>query len=296
MIAMFGLVALGVPLLVGAPAGQAPARKDTPPLDVLVVAPHPDDEALGCAGVMLQAIEKKQRVGVVLVTNGDGFPKAAAVVAKKSEAQLDAADFVQLARIRQQHSVGALTRIGVRPADLLALAYPDSGLKALYEAKAETPFKQQFTGKTETYGAVLRDYHTLAHGRPAPYVRSSVLGDLVEILRTRKPKAIYVTNEADTHPDHKAAFWFVRDAAKAAGYRGTLFTFVVHGKPPPGPARHVSLTDAQQRRKRALIVEYQAKLSPLHDDLAEKFTRAEEVFWPIRIENGVVPDPGRDRE
>ena len=284
VIGIFGFAALCVPFLRGMLAGQERARKETPPLDVLVIAPHPDDEALGCTGVILQAIDKKQRVGVVLVTNGDGFPNAAAVVAKKTEAQLEAADFVRLAGIRQQHSVAALTKIGVRPSDLTALGYPDSGLKALYEAKAETPYRQRFTGKTETYGVVLPDYHSLSHGRPAPYVRSSVLGDLVEILRTRQPKEIYVTNEADTHPDHKAMFWFVRDAAKAAGYRGTLFTFIVHGEPPAEPARHVALTHAQQARKRALIEEYQTKLSPIHDDLAEKFTGVEEVFWPIRIE------------
>jgi LmbE family N-acetylglucosaminyl deacetylase len=282
--ALVGFAVLGGPLLLAVPASQEPAPKETAPLDVLVVAPHPDDEALGCGGVILQAIAKKQRVGVVLVTNGDGFPKAAAVVAKKSEAQLEAADFLHLAGVRQQHSVGALTRLGVRRGHLMALGYPDAGLKAMYEAKTETPYRQRFTGKAETYGVVLRDYHTLAHGRPAPYLRSAVVGDLVEILRTRKPKAIYVTNEADTHPDHRATFWLVRDAAKAAGYRGTLFTFVVHGQPPPGPALHVALTDAQQGRKRALIEEYQAQLSPLHDDLSAKFTRAEEVFWPIRSE------------
>jgi LmbE family N-acetylglucosaminyl deacetylase len=280
----FIVAVLCVPLLLTPLSAQKPAAKEVPPLDVLVVAPHPDDEALGCGGVILQAIAKKQRVGVVLVTNGDGYPKAAAVVAKKAEDQLGPADFVRLAGIRQQHSVGALGRIGVRAEDLMALGYPDSGLEAMYEAKAETPYRQRFTGKTETYSAVIRDYHTLRHGRPAPYLKSSVLSDLAEILKTRKPKEIYVTNEADTHPDHKATFCFVRDAAKAAGYRGTLFTFVVHGKPPPGQAHRVALSDAEQRRKRALIEEYQTKLSPIHDNLAETYTRAEEVFWPIRIE------------
>ncbi len=280
----FGIAVLCVPLWLAPLAGQKPAAKELPPLDVLVVAPHPDDEALGCGGVLLQALARKQRVGVVLVTNGDGFPRAAAVVAKKAEDQLGPADFVRLAGIRQQHSVGALGRIGVRAEDLLALGYPDSGLKTLYEAKTDTPYRQPFTGKNETYGAVLRDYHTLTHGRPAPYLKSTVLGDLVEIVKTRKPKAIYVTNEADTHPDHKATFWFVRDAARAAGYRGTLYTFVVHGKPPPGPVHRVALSAAEQTRKRALVEEYQAKLSPIHDQLAEKFTRDEEVFWPVRLE------------
>ena len=115
---------------------------------------------------------------------------------------------------------------------------PDSGLKAIYESKGEAPFKQPFTGKAETYTAVLRDYHTLAHGRPAPYTRAAVLADLVEIFKARKPKEVYVPGEADTHSDHRATFWFVRDAAKAAGYRGTLFTFVVHGKPPAGAAHY----------------------------------------------------------
>jgi LmbE family N-acetylglucosaminyl deacetylase len=280
---VLGVAALGAPIVLGALAGQAPAPKVLPPLDVLVVAPHPDDEALGCGGVLLRAVEKKQRVGVVLVTNGDGYPRAAAVVAKKSEADLGPADFLKLAGVRQQHSAGALGRIGVRASDLMALGYPDSGLKAIYEAKDQTSHKQKFTGKAETYGVVIRDFHSLTHGRAAPYVRSSVLGDLVHILRTRTPKEVYVTSEADVHPDHKATFWFVRDAAKAAGWRGALLTFVVHGKAPSGPAHRVPLTEVQRRRKRALIEEYQTKLSPIHDDLADKFTRPEEVFWPIRI-------------
>jgi LmbE family N-acetylglucosaminyl deacetylase len=278
------IVALYLSLLAGALVGQEPAKKGPAPLDILVIAPHPDDEAIGCAGVMLRAFQKKQRVGVVLVTNGDGHRKAAAAVAKKPEARLEPADFLRLARIRQKHSVGALGKIGVRKEDLVALGYPDSGLKMIYESKEKGPYKQPFTGKTETYAAVIRDYHTLAHGRPAAYTRAAVLADLVEILKARKPREVYVTGEADTHPDHRATFWFVRDAARAAGYRGPLYTFVVHGKPPTGRAHRVVLTEAEQGRKRAMIKEYQAGLSPVHDDLAEKFTRAEELFWLVRIE------------
>src|SRR5437870_2550212 len=96
----------------GALVGQEPDKEKPAPLDILVIAPHPDDEAIGCAAVMLRALQKKQRVGVVLVTNGDGYPQAAAAVAKKPEARLEPADFLRLARIRQQHSVGALSKIG----------------------------------------------------------------------------------------------------------------------------------------------------------------------------------------
>ncbi len=279
-----GLVALCLSLRPGALAGQESDKREPAPLDILVIAPHPDDEAIGCTAVMLRALRKKQRVGVVLVTNGDGYPQAAAAVAKKPEARLEPADFLRLARIRQQHSVDALGTIGVRREDLVSLGYPDSGLKAIYESKDDEPYRQPFTGKAETYAAVIRDYHTLAHGRPAAYTRASVLADLEEIIKARKPGEVYVTGEADTHPDHRATFWFVRDAARAAGYRRPLFTFVVHGKPPGGPAHRVALTEAEQDRKRAILKEYQTMLSPVHDHLAQEFTREEEVFWLVRIE------------
>jgi LmbE family N-acetylglucosaminyl deacetylase len=218
------------------PAGEKPA-----PLDILVIAPHPDDEAIGCTAVMLQALEQKKRVGVVLVTNGDAFA-GVTVVVKKPKDQLIPADYLKLAAVRQQHTVGAMGRMGIRLADLMFLGYPDGGLEKIYRMEGEGPFQQNFTEKKETYGVVVRDYHSLRHGRPAPYTRAAVLGDLTEIIKTRQPKEIFVTNETDRHPDHRATFWFVRDAARAAGYRGNLYTYVVHGSgPSKDPGRRITL-------------------------------------------------------
>lgn len=278
VIALFGVILLLLPPSSGRLAGETPDALPGQPLDVLVIAPHPDDEAIGCGGVMLRAIQQGRRVGVVLLTGGDGYPQAAAAVAKKAETALLPADFFRLAAVRRQHSLDALTAIGVRGADLISLGYPDSGLKAMYEAGDETPYRQPFTGKSETYGTVIRDYHTLAHGHPAPYRRSSVLADLVEIIKARRPQEIYVTDEADTHADHRTAFRFVRDAANAAEYRGTLLSFVVHGPPPDAPDRRLVLTGAERVRKRALLEQYQTHLSPVHDELAEEYAGPEELF------------------
>lgn len=264
-------------------AGQTSDAQQAEPVDVLVVAPHPDDEAIGCGGVVLRTIKEGRRVGVVLLTGGDGYPQAAAAVAKKAETQLAPADFLRLAAVRRRHSLDALTAIGVHPANLISLGYPDSGLKAMYDARDETPYRQPFTRKAETYGTVIRDYHSLTHGRPAPYTRSSVLADLVEIIEARRPREIYVTDETDTHADHRTAFRFVRDAAQAAGYRGTLFSFVVHGTPPDAPDRRVVLTDTERVRKRALIEQYQTHLSPVHDDLAETYAGPEELFRHVPL-------------
>ena len=280
-IALSGIVMLLLPPWSAGIAGETPDAQEAAPLDVLVVAPHPDDEAIGCGGGMLRALKEGRRGGAVLLTGGDGYPMAAAAVAKKAESLLAPADFLRLAAIRRQHSVDALSKIGIRASDLISLGYPDSGLTAIYEARDDAPYRQPFTGKAETYGSVIRDYHTLAHGRPAPYSRSSVLNDLVEIIKARRPREIYVTDEADTHADHRTTFRFVRHAAEMAEYRGMLFSFVVHGTPPDAPDRRIVLTDAERVRKRALIEQYQTHLSPVHDDLAEQYAGPEELFRAV---------------
>ena len=44
------------------------------PLDVLVVAPHPDDAELGMAGGILKLKASGQRVGVIDLTDGEPTP------------------------------------------------------------------------------------------------------------------------------------------------------------------------------------------------------------------------------
>lgn len=283
---LIGLAAAAIPVgsCRGLVAWEKPVREQPPALDVLVVAPHSDDEAIGCTGVMLRAIAKKERVGVVIVTAGDGFPKAAAAAAKKQLSDLTAEDFVSLAALRQRHSLQAMERIGLEADDLMFLGYPDGGLEKLYAAQDETPYRQPFTGKTATYGPVALDYHNQIYGCPAPYARKSVLGDLAEIIEARKPKEIYCTGESDTHGDHRATFWFVRDAARAAGYRGALWTYVVHGSnPTEPPGRRLTLTETEQRTKRTTIEGYQVGVSPVHDRLADTYAKPEELFWAVRL-------------
>jgi LmbE family N-acetylglucosaminyl deacetylase len=255
------------------------------PLDILIVAPHSDDEAIGCTAVIMRAITAGKRIGVVVVTNGDGFPKAAAAITKKPRDQLVPEDYIKLTGIRQQHTLTAMRQLGLKTEDLVFLGYPDAGLGRVYAAEGSAPFRQRFTQEDETYGVIVPDYHTQVHGHPAPYTRASVVGDLTEIIKARQPKEIYVTSEVDGHAEHRVSFWVVRDAVKAAGWRGTVFTYLVHGHTPPkGPELRLRLTAEEFEKKKAIIQEYAKHMSPIHDRLAEKFTKPEEVFWPVRIE------------
>ena len=264
-------------------SSQLPAQEA--PLDVLVIAPHPDDEVIGCTGVMLQALEQHKHVGVVVITSGDGYPALAAAAAKKDRDQLTAADFISAGALRQQHSVWALARLGLPKDALIFFGYPDSGLEKIYAMDGSTPFRQMFTQKSATYGVTAPDYHSTVHGQPAPYLKANLVGNIAEIIRNRQPKEIYVTHEADTHGDHRTAFRFVRDAILSAGYHGDFFTYVVHGAPPAAaPDRRVTLTPAQFETKRAAILDHQQGTSPIHDHLADEYAKPEELFWRVRLE------------
>ena len=266
---------------IGSPAAATPAKAESNQLDILIFAPHPDDEALGCTGVILQAIEQGKRVGVAVITNGDGFPRATAVATDKPEEQITSTDYLELAGIRQKHTLDGMTDLGVRPEDLMFLSYPDSGLEKIYNSGQSAPYRQEFTGKSETYSLWVPDYHFATHGRPAPYLKASLLADIAEIIQARRPKQIYVTHETDTHSDHRASFWFVRDAARSADYKGDLLAYVNHGGGPSDlAARRVPLTPAEVERKRAVIVGYTAKIESIHSHLTS-YAKAEELFWPI---------------
>lgn len=261
------------------PSGESKLAR----FDVLVFAPHPDDEVLGCAGVIMQAPKENKRVGVVVLTNGGGFPRAASVITGKPREELKASDFLKLAATRQQQSVAGLKHLNLPKSNLMFLGYPDSLLAEIYRSERRGPLRQAFTEKNHTYSMVGVDLHSWIHGCPAPYTKASILGDIVEIIDTHKPIEIYVTHEVDQHRDHKAAFWFVRDAAREAGYRGKLLTYVVHGKEQPNlPVSRVPLTTAQVKTKRAAIREHQ--IPTVHDHLGSH-AREQEVFWLTPVES-----------
>lgn len=105
--------------------------------------------------MMLRAIDEGRRIGVVLLTGDDGYPKAVAL-AKTAEPQLAPADFLRRAA---SASGTPPTRCpgpvpGRRaPGELVSLGFADSGFGA--EARKEMPYRQSFKGKQETCGAVI---------------------------------------------------------------------------------------------------------------------------------------------
>jgi LmbE family N-acetylglucosaminyl deacetylase len=241
------------------------------PVDIVIFAPHPDDEVIGCAGVIQHALAKGRSVRIVFTTNGDGYPLAVATLLGKPEPELTRDDFARLGATRKDETIAAANVLGLDASRLLFLGYPD-GLMAKV---------------------------------PAPYNRAAAHADFSKVLRDSRPSQVYVTDRADEHPDHRITYQLVREAVTASGYSGELSTFIVHsgGVEWPGhgpsyeketvggrtypagvswpPPIRISLTPGEQDVKLAAMKAHASQWVIDHDYLG-RFVKSEEIFWPAR--------------
>jgi LmbE family N-acetylglucosaminyl deacetylase len=82
---------------------------------VLVLAPHPDDESLGCGGMIAQACAACAEVHVAILTDGtQSHPRSSAYPAPRLKA------------LREQEAAEAVAVLGVPPGRLTFLGYPDA--------------------------------------------------------------------------------------------------------------------------------------------------------------------------
>jgi len=88
---------------------------------ILVVAPHPDDETIGCGGRILHATRSGAAVTVVVATDGAASHDHVGTTAD------------QLRLLRHEELIAATTRLGVAAHDVIELKHPDGGLAACEE-------------------------------------------------------------------------------------------------------------------------------------------------------------------
>ncbi len=89
----------------------------------VVVAPHPDDESLGCGGLLALLQENGNEVKVIVMTDG-----------ARSHPGSKSHPAAQLARLREQETLDALAELGIPAAAAIFLRHPDCGLPALASA------------------------------------------------------------------------------------------------------------------------------------------------------------------
>lgn len=258
------------------------------PVDIVVFAPHPDDEVIGTGGVIQQALAEGKRVRVVFSTSGDGYPRAAARLAGKSLGELEPEDFIALGVTRRAEAVAAGHELGLTEKDLVHMGFPDGAFSAALASTRALTAPLTRLAASPTTGA--------------PYTRASAVDGFAEILEASRPSEVYTTNGADEHADHVATFQTVSEAMKKTGSKARLLTFVVHAGhdrwPDPGPRyepkeidgvvypRGVSwpppvrrsILPGQAANKFRALKRNESQWALDHDYLGS-FVKSEEVFW-----------------
>ena len=187
---------------------------------ILVIAPHPDDEALMFSGVIYSALSRGEPVKVVLLTNGD-------------------LNGVAIGNSRQNETVSAMVSgLGMKESDVIFLGYPDMGLTPLYSYYlSDSDAYMAANGQSTTYGhrgLGNSDYHYYKFGVHAYYNKPGILTDLITVISDFKPDNIFMTSQHDEHPDHSIAHAIVVEALTEVSintpeYKPVIHETIIHG-------------------------------------------------------------------
>ena len=212
---------------------------------ILILAPHPDDETIGCAGIIQQALSAGAQVQVVYLTNGDHNQIAFIVYEKRLT--LRKGEFIHMGEVRRQEAIKAMALLGLDENNLVFLGYPDFGTFVIFSQywQETKPFKSLLT---RISSVPYKDNLSFA----APYKGESILSDLEKVLLGYKPNKIFVSHPADTNVDHKALYLFLqvalRDLDKELS-RPKIYPYLIHCVGWPLPRRYhpeLRLTPPQQ--------------------------------------------------
>lgn len=290
--AVAALAALAAGNAGGAPANAAPASaQDLPPLSaatsLLIVAPHPDDETLCCAGLMQRVARAGGRVSVVWITSGDASEIDMLLIEHRVFEPAKARD---LAARRMREARAATGVLGVPAERQLFLGYPDRGVLKLLTTNRSTAYTSGFTGAAAVpYSDALFPGH--------PYTGESLERDFAAVLARVAPTLVLAPSPRDTHPDHRAAGLLAAAAMARLAGSAQLRYWIVHGgegwpsprglEPglPLTPAPRIrgvtpavfALEPAEEDRKLAALRTYDTQMRTLAPFLLA-FVRSTELF------------------
>ncbi len=236
--------------------------------DILIIAPHPDDAVLCCAGVIQQARARGKTVRVVNVTDGDGYKAAAAALFGKKEAALTTADMRKFGRIRRREELQALAVLGLKQNQVTFLGYPDGWLEEVYEQREETPHVSPYTGKSRT-----------DTGRN--FSRGALQKDIRTLLHSPAPTELYVPSGHDDALDHQVVYRVIMDILNEEGYTGGVLSYRIHTKDTPtiGSSASTShLSQDEYRTKEKALRKYRSQMI-LDGDYLSTFIHEAEVFY-----------------
>ena len=186
--------------------------------DILVIAPHPDDDLITAGGVIYNAVQMGKSVKVVYITNGDY-------------------QGIETGYLRQDEAVAGQSWLGVDEDSLIFLGYPEGYLINLFfDYQNEFDMFTTEQGQYHTYGKRglgRTDFHTYRWGSPATYNKHNLIMDIQDILLTYKPDYILTTSEYDGYSDHAVTYQLMKETIVNINnfdplFNPTIYKTIVH--------------------------------------------------------------------
>jgi LmbE family N-acetylglucosaminyl deacetylase len=185
----------------------------------MVIAPHPDDEALACSVILQQAVRAGAAIRIVYVTDGDDNPWPQRALERRWS--LSPSDRKRWGKLRRAEALAALRVLDICPADVQFLGLPDQGLTDL----------------------LLRDC-------------DRALRRITRVIDDWSPTDILAPSLFDIHPDHNAVAVMMRLIfADFLTPRISQWNYLVHGHSPAffDRAAELSSSELETAKKREAI-------------------------------------------
>ncbi len=179
---------------------------------ILVIAPHPDDEALATGGLILHAIKVGAAVRIIFATNGDNNPWPQRWVERRWRVGVN--ERKRWGAMRRREARAAIKCLGLPPGSARFLNFPDQGM----------------TDK-------------LLNAEP------EVITRLCHELEDWKPTLLVFPSPHDLHPDHNALhvlFSIAMDRAESP--RPRQLHYLVHCRRPDLVPLRLKLSLSEQER------------------------------------------------
>jgi len=168
---------------------------------ILILAPHPDDEVLACAGVIQRAVKMGIQTKIVFFTYGDNNEWSFFLYRKHPV--ISSKSVQKMGLIRYKEAISSCETLGVKPEDVIFLGYPDFKTFSIWLSHwaEEPPLKSMLTKTTYVpYENAFRP--------KALYKGEEIIYDLSKIIQQFQPTKIFLPSPVDYNSDHQSLYLF----------------------------------------------------------------------------------------
>ncbi len=258
-------------------------------MNILIIAPHQDDEILSTGGLIQKSIKLGDTVTVLFVTNGDYRGP-------------------YIAQQRFFESITALKILGVDKRNIFYLGYGDTGmnyshsfLRQLLFSKVDTPLSTPFSSITY-HPAGEKTVCAIRTGSDSSLTQENFMIDLKWFINRVKPDIVIAPNVRDLHGDHASIIPLLQKI-NALIQIPICLTYIVHGGDDTlWPTRNsqfftcppilsdaiwegrisIPLSEPEQDKKSKAILTFITQLKDDSSNFLQAFSKQEEIFFLLK--------------